>query len=86
MRFLIQAGIPQYVRKNVYEICHKREPKIKMPQVFSFNDLQFEFVTWLVACSIAVGVFFLELIWFYGKLGLTSVIGIFYFIRMLKFH
>ena len=84
MRYLIQAGIPQHVRKTVFEICHKRPQKIKMPKVFSFEDLQFEFVIWLIACSIAVSVFFLELIWYHFKPCLKSAIGIFFILQKLQ--
>ena len=67
MRILIQAGIPQYVRKFIYEENFKpsQESKGKVPKVFSLDDLEFQFIIWLITCAVVFSVFVLELLWFH---------------------
>lgn len=86
MRKIIPAGIPQYVRNNVLGCLFKetRQQKAKIPQVLTVNDLKFGFVTWLITCSIAVGAFLVELIWFYGTKGLTTALGLLCLLKNLR--
>ena len=85
MRILIQAGIPQYIKKFIILFCFKetREVEVKIPKVFSINDLEFGFVVWLVACSVAIAGFLCELMWFYCKEGLRNFVGLCCIVRFL---
>lgn len=71
-RKIIPAGIPQYIKKSIAESYMKQtfDKNVKIPKVFSFKDLEFGFIIWLASCSMAFVVFLMELIWFYGKIGL----------------
>ena len=86
MRKLVPAGIPQYIRKTVYDFLSKfaQSPTAKGPKVFSFKDLKFGFVIWLIAISIALAVFIIEIVLFYGKVILKSSVGIFFIIKMIR--
>jgi hypothetical protein len=64
MAYLIQAGIPQHVFN--YFVNFDLTPiigKPKEPRVFSFSDLKFGFVIWLIACGISTAVFICEILW-----------------------
>lgn len=82
MKILIDAGIPQHIRKIVHElfrnIVKDTESKVK---VLNVDDLKAGFVTWLVTCCIAIIVFLMELFWFYG---IQSSIGFFCFSKILR--
>lgn len=92
MRNLIQAGIPQFVRKSIFDMQYKNDVDsaniahmdIKKQAVFTMEDLQFGFVIWLVSILIAVIAFALELIYFYGKMSLKSVVGLISILKFLK--
>lgn len=82
MRKIIPAGIPQYIRKFVYNffVKHAENPKRKIPKVLKLDDLKVGFILWLVACFVSFFVFLLELIWIHGK----SAIGLFFILKFLK--
>lgn len=82
MRKLIPAGIPQYLRRFVlsFFVRETKNHEFKIPKVFSLKDLEFGFVTWLITCFIAIFVFLIEMIWYYGR----SFFGIFAIINFFK--
>ena len=82
MRNLIPAGIPQYFGRYIYEENFKQaqESKVKVPKVFSFDDLEFQFIIWLITCAVAFSVFVLELLWFH----LSKMIHIYCFIKAFQ--
>ena len=79
MQILIQAGIPQYIKKSMFIQFFKAipQPVVKVPKVFSIDDLRFCFVVWLITCSVAIGVFLIEIIFFYGKTILIGILGLY---------
>jgi hypothetical protein len=78
MAVLVQAGIPQEIRKFMYEIIFKpnKEKQKKFPKKLTVDDLRPGFIVWLVTCFFAIAVFVIEVIWFYSKriLGLISLL------------
>jgi hypothetical protein len=65
MKWLIQGGIPQYWYK--YHQWHKFElgqtiKDVSEPQIFTFENMTFEFNVWMVACAVSIVGFIVE--WF----------------------
>lgn len=68
MQKLISAGIPQWYRKYIFEVLLRdARHEESESKVFGFEDLEFEFVIWGVACLMTIFVFFMELVWFYAR-------------------
>ena len=65
---IVEAGIPQY--HFSYLMDFELKPLLddpKEPSIFSISDLEFGFVTWLIACGISIGAFLGELLWYLIK-------------------
>ena len=88
MRILIQAGIPQYVKNYIFEVYFReiQESKEKIPKVFGIDDLDYGFIVWLIACSIAVAGFVVELLWFYLRKGVKNFLGLYCLVRLISRH
>ena len=68
MSRIFEAGIPQY--QFSYLMDFELKPLLdepKGPSIFSISDLEFGFVTWLIACGISIGAFIAELLWYFMK-------------------
>ena len=65
---LREAGILQYHFNYLvnFELKPLLDPEWE-PIVFSVSNLEFGFVTWLISCGIAVGIFTAQLLWCYAK-------------------
>lgn len=68
MSRIVEAGIPQYHFSYLmdFELKSLLDPPSE-PSIFSLYDLEFGFVTWLIACAICIGAFMSELLWFFIK-------------------
>ena len=65
---LIEAGIPQYHLNYLMDFDMMPLPETPSePSIFSISDLEFGFVTWLIACGISIGAFIAELLWYFMK-------------------
>jgi hypothetical protein len=91
LKRLIEAGIPQ--RSYKFLLVDLLDPQIppedKSPKVFSLDDLSFGFIIWLYTCAVAGCVFVAELVfYFFFSVVLLAqrLIGLFYFIILLKHH
>lgn len=67
MEKLIQTGIHQYFCKYLMEYYFYDRVQIKMPKVFTVDDLRFGFVVWIIAVGIAIAVFVCELMFHFIK-------------------
>lgn len=89
MNRLVEAGILQNIYKYLsdFELRPKIDPP-KEPYVFKFSDLEFGFVTWLIACGISLLMFIIEIIWYYSVRGVKYLIrqyvGLFLFIKLFR--
>lgn len=75
-QYLIQAGIPQYMRQYVTNFHFHLRKESRRPKVFKIEDLQFGFEVWIVACGVATGVFVVEVLLTYlkGVFGLAGLL------------
>ena len=65
---LIEAGIPQYHLNYLMDFDMMALPETPSePSILSIYDLEFGFVTWLIACGISIGAFLAELLWHFMK-------------------
>lgn len=72
----VEAGIPQNLLKFILEAyMQPLEDDPSEPKVFSFDDLSFGFVVWIITCGMAFVVFIIELLWFYGRILIRNLIG-----------
>lgn len=94
MRNLIPSGIPQHIRKSIFDVRFKysvdpvKIPSkllnlVTSPKVFSLEDLSFEFVIWLVSISVAVAVFMIEVAYVFGKKCVINLTGLYFFLKLL---
>lgn len=85
MANLTQAGIPQFFFRYLldFEMRSLEDPP-QEPSVFSVRDLEFGFVTWLIACSFAIVAFIGELIFKRVMTLLYDFIGLFCFLKLLR--
>lgn len=82
---LTQAGIPQFLFRYLMEFeLRSLEDPPNEPSVFSVRDLEFGFVTWLIACGIAILAFVGELIWKKITTVFWNHVGMFYFYKLLR--
>lgn len=87
MKMLIQAGIPQWYRKFIYEVLFRDFPSEEIiPKVFSIHDLEFGFVIWAVACGISFVCFFMECIYFYVRKTIEEFSGLYGLLKGLKMN
>lgn len=86
MSKLVPAGIPQHIRNTIYDfhLKHAQPPITKSPKVFNIEDLSFGFVVWLIAISIALVAFLLEIVWFHGVVGLMNVFGLYFLLSLIQ--
>lgn len=87
MTRLITAGIPQYHFNYLMDFDLKPLPEqLSEPSIFSLYDLEFGFVTWLIACGVSIGAFMAELLWFLVKFeGRRLMHNFFILIVIVKF-
>lgn len=76
MTRLVEAGIPQYHFDYLlnFELKSLLDPEWE-PSVFKLSDLEFGFVTWLMACGVAFGTFAAEFFWCFMKKKGSRLIG-----------
>lgn len=81
---LTQAGIPQFLFRYFldFEMRSLVDPP-KEPSVFSVRDLEFGFVTWLIACGFAIVTFLGELILKKLMVLFYDFIGLFLLLKFL---
>ena len=86
MRKLVPAGIPQFIRNTVYDfrLKYALPPVLKGPKVFTFEDLKFGFVIWLIAISIALTAFIIEIVKFHGVLVTKSIVGLYFLLKFIR--
>ena len=87
MTRLVEAGIPQYHFDYLlnFELKSLLDPEWE-PSIFKLSDLEFGFVTWLMACSVAFGTFVAEFLWcFMMKRGSKLIGNLCFFIVIFLF-
>lgn len=76
MSRLVEAGIPQFHFNYLmnFDLRSLLVPSWE-PSVFNLSDLEFGFVTWLIACGISIGVFTAELVWHFVSFKLRQMLN-----------
>ena len=87
MNRLVEAGIPQYHFDTLlnFELKPLIDPEWE-PSIFSVSDLEFGFITWLISCAIAVGIFAAELLWRFNLICCKSLSGLFAILQFVRNH
>lgn len=82
---LVEAGILQYHFNFLvnFELKLLFEAEWK-PKVFNLSDLEFGFVTWLITCGIAVGIFVAQFLWCIFKREFRSLCALFAILQFLR--
>jgi hypothetical protein len=78
---LLQNGIVQHFLEREENIYTRNVKEPSKPKVFTLKDLAFGFEIWLISCGISTFVFLVEIFVFLVR----SSIGIFYFLKRVKF-
>lgn len=59
---LISGGVLQHIYKFYYDLAYPKMPQdLKEPEVLTIDDLRHGFIIWIVASSVTVFVFFIEI-------------------------
>lgn len=75
MTYLFQGGISQYLFDYLLNFEFKKLLDEETgPKVLSVNDLEFGFITWLIACAACICGFMLEILWYFVTVKLPILI------------
>lgn len=84
MRNLNQFGIASYY-VNYLKFLLRPQPELPSePRVFSLSDLEFGFVSWLIACGVCILVFIGEVLKYRLRILFQKYVGLYYFMKILR--
>jgi hypothetical protein len=85
MTELVQGGILQHFLKYIKEYEFRPIPEEDPgPKVLSVGDLEFGFITWLIACGICVLAFLMEILWWFLKRKFRELVGLYLLLKLLQ--
>ena len=84
---LVEAGIPQHHYDFLvnFELKMLDDPPWE-PIVFNLSDLEFGFVTWLISCSVAIGIFLAQLLYVFLKREARNLSALFAILQFVRHH
>ena len=84
---LVEAGIPQYHYDFLvnFEFKVLTDPEWE-PSIFSLSDLEFGFVTWLISCGFAIGIFLAQLLYVFLKREARNLSALFAILQFVRHH